>query len=353
MTKKEKENNKVWMVRAGVGNLLIDSFLNKGIVAIGWNDVGDLSSIETYKDLKLKLQEVYPDWSAGKLAQTAGQLWKFYNDFSKGDKVITYDSVSREYHLGVIVSDYKFSKKFEYQNYREVHWNYSDISRDSLRVETKNTLGAILTIFELSNEIWEELMMADPGYISDEEKEEYEQVIQQMEDEKRQKYQEEALESLKEDAVARSTEFIKDIVYNLNWQETELLVAGILRAMGYKTRLTNKGSDLGSDIMASPDGLEMVEPIIKTEVKHKTKSKGKIGAPDLRNFIGGLRPPTRGIYVSTTGFSKEAYYEAERANFQITLVDLNRLVDLIVEYYEQLDTETKALVPLRKIYWPV
>ena len=123
--------------------------------------------------------------------------------------------------------------------------------------------------------------------------------------------------------------------------------------MGYKTRLTSRGSDLGSDIMASPDGLEMVEPIIKTEVKHKTKSKDKIGAPDLRNFIGGLRPPTRGIYVSTTGFTKEAQYEAERANFQITLVDLDRLVDLIVEYYEQLDTETKALVPLRKMYWPV
>jgi restriction system protein len=128
-------------------------------------------------------------------------------------------------------------------------------------------------------------------------------------------------------------------------------VGGILRAMGYKIRFTSRGSDLGSDILASPDGLGLEEPRIKVEVKKRTIEK--IGAPDIRNFIGGLRGVEKGIFVTTSGFSKEARYEAERANFALTLIDSDLLVELIVENYESLTPETKALIPLRKIYWPV
>ena len=73
---------------------------------------------------------------------------------------------------------------------------------------------------------------------------------------------------------------------------------------------------------------------------------------DIRSFIGGMRGFHKGIYVATTGFTIDAKYEAERANFPITLVDADLLVELITENYEQLSPEVKALVPLRKIYWP-
>lgn len=353
MSKENKENYKIWMVRAGSGSMYIDTFINSGIVAIGWNELGKLTGLKTYKSLKEKVANSYPDWNQGKINLNTGQIWRFYNEIQIGDIVITYDSDMRAYFYGEVKSDYKFDKSFNQYHYRKVEWDNTAIYRDDLKISSKNTLGAIMTIFEVSKDVYQDIYQAHPGHITEEELQEIQERAEEYEKELSEQYEREALEKLKEDAVARSTEFIKDIVYNLNWEETEILVAGILRAMGYKTRLTNKGGDLGSDIMASPDGLEMVEPIIKAEVKHKTKSKDKIGAPDLRNFIGGLRTPIRGIYVSTTGFTKEAYYEAERANFQITLVDLDRLVELIVEYYEQLEPEIKTLVPLRKIYWPV
>ncbi len=122
--------------------------------------------------------------------------------------------------------------------------------------------------------------------------------------------------------------------------------------MGYKTRMTAKsGGDLGSDIIASPDELFLEQPLIKVEVKKRTKDK--ISAPDIRNFIGGMRGHHKGIYVTTTGFSKEAIYEAERANFAITLIDSDWLVELLISNYDNLEPEIKALVPLKKIYWPV
>jgi restriction system protein len=37
----------MWMVRAGEGGYLADEFVERKLVAIGWNDVGDLRSYRT------------------------------------------------------------------------------------------------------------------------------------------------------------------------------------------------------------------------------------------------------------------------------------------------------------------
>jgi predicted Mrr-cat superfamily restriction endonuclease len=59
------------------------------------------------------------------------------------------------------------------------------------------------------------------------------------------------------------------------------------------------------------------------------------------------------LYVSTGSFSKDARYEAERASVPTTLIDLSDLRRLLVENYEKLDGETRALVPLKRFYWPM
>ena len=338
------KKNKNWMVRSGSESFLLQEFFEEEIIAIGWNEIGRINKGTTLDEIKEKLKAEYSDWSLGRINQAAGQLRKFVFEFKIGDNIVTYDSASREYYIGEITSGYENNTKYQYNNYRKVEWNDGSIARDALKVASKNTLGSILSIFEVSDDIWQDLLESHPGYISDED---YENIIEA------QKYfDEQELQALKRDTVSRSQEFIKDLIHTLDSEEMELLVAGILRAMGYKTRMTPRGGDLGSDIVASPDGLEMTEPIIKIEVKHKIKSRDKVGAPDIRNFVGGLRTTTKGIYVSTTGFSKEANYEAERANFQVTLVDIDRLLELLIDTYESLDSETKSLVPLRKIYWP-
>jgi len=78
-----------------------------------------------------------------------------------------------------------------------------------------------------------------------------------------------------------------------------------------------------------------------------------MGAQELRSFLGGLRQGDRGLYVSTGGFSREGEYEAERANIPLTLVDLDTLANLLVQHYEHLDAEGRALMPLAQVYWPV
>ncbi len=148
----------------------------------------------------------------------------------------------------------------------------------------------------------------------------------------------------------QSQEFIKDRITRLDPYEFQELVAGVLRAMGYKTRVSNPGADRGVDILASPDGLGFEQPRIVVECKHR---KGAIGAQEVRSFLGGRHKDDKGLYVSSGGFTKEAKYEADRASIPITLMSMDDLVEAIVENYEEMDAESRALLPLAKLYWPV
>lgn len=326
----------IWMVRAGEDAYLIEDFLKKKVVAIGWDKVGDLSRVSDVDEIKRKLREVYPQQKVGQVNNFAGQLYRFRFEFAKGQSVITYDPNERVYWIGEITSDYEFSEKSipQYPHIRTVNWLRS-VSRDNLSTTTKNSLGSTLTIFKLSSIAVQELLgqrtIIENADITTEQ-------------------EPETLETIKEDIEAKATEFIKDRLTKLDWEEMQDLVAGILRGMGYRTLVSPKGADRGRDIMASPDGLGLENPKIMVEVKHRT---GTMGGPEIRSFLGGLRPNDKGVYVSTGGFTKDAKYEAERSNIPLTLIDLDMVVLLIVQHYDKFDPDTRALIPLKKIYWPI
>jgi restriction system protein len=120
--------------------------------------------------------------------------------------------------------------------------------------------------------------------------------------------------------------------------------------MGYKTRVSREGSDLGIDILASPDGFGFESPRIIVEVKHRS---GTIGSKEIRNLVGGRHASDKGLFVSTGGFTKDARYEADRANIPLMLWDLDDLVQALVENYENADQETRTLLPLTRLFWPV
>ena len=82
---------------------------------------------------------------------------------------------------------------------------------------------------------------------------------------------------------------------------------------------------------------------------HRT---AQVDSKAVRSFVGGRRKGDKCLYVSTGGFSKDAHYEADRAEVALTRVTLPRLRQLVVDFYDKLDAETRAMVPLRRLYWP-
>ena len=192
----------------------------------------------------------------------------------------------------------------EHPTIRQVEW-IGEILRDDLSIKTKNALGAWQAIFSLKDEEINEIMSLLEGKMIQAEKEEKSK---------------EELDNIFEDYLGKAHEFIKDKILKLDWEEMQELVAGILRAMGYKTVVSKKGPDMGKDIVASPDGLGLEEPRIKVEVKHR---KGSMGRQDITSFTEGLRGQ-KGIYVSTGGFTKNAKFEADRSTTPITLINADR-----------------------------
>jgi restriction system protein len=325
------------MIRAGEGGYLIDEFAKKNLVSIGWHEMGDLTNVKSQDALKQLYRQTYPQAKPGSIAGAAAVIHKFCNVVQKTDPVITYDPNTREYLVGEITSDYHYKPNViaDHPNIRDVDWK-NRVSRDELQAATRNSLGSTLTLFAVSPEAWEDIQSAIKG--------EKPSRANEVEIEKTD------FEEIRRNRIEEAHESIKDKLLDLDAYEMQDLVAAILRAMGFKARVSPRGSDRGLDILASPDGLGLQEPRIKAEIKHRQATQ--MGSQEIRSFVGGLRPGDRAIYVSTGGFSKEAKYEAERSNIPLTLIELDDLATLVEQHYENFDANGRALIPLTKIYWP-
>lgn len=330
---------RMWMVRAGHGATYVDDFVDKNVVAIGWSEAGEIKVGDARDRISQKLATVWPTMTSGKRALSVGQIFRFLNEIRAGDKVVTYDPSRRIYHVGKIEGPPRYEPSLfdELPRVRDVQWQ-GEVLRDVISTATKNTLGSISTLFLLSEEAAAEIEARLSGKAST-------KVV-----ESESEAEADVTEDIARDLRARSREFIKDKITRLDWQEMQELVAGLLRAMGYKTRISPTGPDRGKDIIASPDGFGFEQPRIIVEVKHRPKEA--MGAPEIRSFLGGRHTNDKGLYVSTGGFTKEARYEADRASIPLVLLDLDGLVKELLRHYGAMDMDARTLIPLVNIYWP-
>lgn len=329
-----------WLVRASDGDLI--ELFDKGHVLIGWHELGDLSAFPSKEALREKYEQVWPDDHEGKVSNAVSMLWKFSHQLQVGDRVLTYDKHHRQYLLGEITAEYRHLPKLakEHPHERAVKWAHR-ISRDALKPASRNSLGSTLTLFAVNDEVQEDLLNAvnlpctprpsAEGEVSSSDAQEQ-------------------FEFIKEETEEKAFELVKDKIAALSEKDVPRLVAAVLRAMGLKTKVSAPGSDRGVDVLASPDGLGLLEPRIKVEVKHRKQAT--MGSQEILSFLGGFRQGDRGLYVSTGGFSKDARYEADRAQYPLTLADLDDLTQMVLDNYDRFDAEGRSLINLVRIYWP-
>ncbi len=326
------------MIRAGRGGVYASDWLEHGVIGIGWDfDGADIAAMNR-EQIRAAYGLSHPGDSKGKVAAGVGQVYRFAHDMTTDSTVVMYDPESRLYHLGVITGPCVAVCDMDGVTYtRDVTWGET-APRDVLSPSSKNSLGGIQTIFAVSDEVMADLTNAarDKSVVASNDP---------AIDDNDATNDEETLAATYDNGI----ELIKDRVNQLDWEDMERLVAGLLKAMGYCARVMPKGPDGGRDVVASPDALGLESPRIVAEVKHR---KGAMGAPAVRAFIGGLRAGDRGLYVSTGGFTKEARYEADRANIPVRLLDLDAFVRHYVEIYDKTDDDTRSILPLTRIWWP-
>ena len=128
------------------------------------------------------------------------------------------------------------------------------------------------------------------------------------------------------------------------------LVAELLRGMGYHIGwIAPPGKDGGVDIIAFTDPLGTQPPRIKVQVK---RQQSRVDVQGLRSFLAVLAADDVGIFVNAGGFTKDAQDEARtQQNRRVTLIDLERLVDLWTAHYPRLDEGARRRLPLQPIYF--
>lgn len=324
-----------WMVRAGTENILADQVDEANAVAIGWHKMGNVSNLKTREAFKQRYREAFPDDSPGQVPINAGQVYRFTCEIQKGDYVLTYLQATRMIMIGLAVDDYEYDPSVFgelYPHIRRVEWQRK-VSRDDFSFPARNSMGSSLTVFNL-----------DPHL------REIDALVEGQPEEADVAEAEEETPPFFDEVKAQADELVSDIISQLVPYEFQDLVAGVLRAMGFRAISSPPGRDGGIDIIAHPDALGFEEPRIKVQVKHR---KDSIGGSEMRSFIGALRSGDRGMYVSTGGFTSDAKTAAENASTPITILDRDDFIRLMLEHYEQLDPEFRAVVPLRKIWVPI
>jgi len=132
--------------------------------------------------------------------------------------------------------------------------------------------------------------------------------------------------------------------------EVQNLVADLLKAMGYyPSWVAPPGKDGGVDIIAYADPLGSRPPRIKVQVK---RQKDRMNLEAVSAFLSHVNEDDAGLCVCTGGFTRDALdFARMQERRKITLIDLERFVDLWNEFYPKLDELARDRLRLTPIYF--
>lgn len=130
----------------------------------------------------------------------------------------------------------------------------------------------------------------------------------------------------------------------------ERIVIDLLLKMGYG------GSDIDNGEVTSKSGDEGIDGIIKEDklgldkiyIQAK-KWESTIGRPEIQKFVGALhgKRAKKGIFITTSNFTKEAIEYAVNLDVVVVLIDGNKLTSLMIE--NDLGVTVKNVYKIRKI----
>ena len=334
---------RTWVVRLGEGGELADACKDKGVIAIGWGEVGDLSVFENYSDLRTRVYETYRERyrSPGGAGVAAGMLWYFAHDISGNDVVLSPKSETRELLVGTVKGLYVHNPALisrDYPNTRAVEWRGA-VPYDNVPREVWRSMTAWQTIFELSapeaveaaSKLAETLKA---GAVPRPPEPPEERVALAIEEGQR----------LLAETTKRSMEVLATHFNGFSGTQFQELVRATLEAAGLHPKPMRRGADQTVDIEAYRDPLQLGPPRILVQVKHRA---GQASGPEIQQFIGAMnREGDVGLYVSTGGFTPAARRAAEGSHKPVSLMGWEDFVNLFLEVYDNLDNAFKAQVPI-------
>jgi 5-methylcytosine-specific restriction enzyme B len=119
----ENETIRYWVYAPGEGSYMWEDFYKRGVMAIGWNEIGDLSLFKNKSEIKEAMKKIYDPNLSYQNATHA--TWQFVNEMKVGDIIFVKKGRSQLIGRGIVTSDYFYdSEAEEYNHIRTVNWTH-------------------------------------------------------------------------------------------------------------------------------------------------------------------------------------------------------------------------------------
>lgn len=130
----------------------------------------------------------------------------------------------------------------------------------------------------------------------------------------------------------------------------EELVVELLLKMGYggtqedAGQVVGKSGDGGIDGIINEDRLGL--DVIYIQAK---RWEADVGRPEIQKFVGALagNKATKGVFITSSGFTKEARGYASQVNHRVILIDGPMLAELMMDY--DLGVSTKEIYTVKRL----
>ena len=323
------EEKRVWGIHTQDDNL----FLKKGVIAIGWSEMGDLSNIDATRDsFKERYMQVYPDAKKGNIALGTGMLFRFCHEVQIGDYVVFPSKSNREVNIGIVEGGYVYdAKQVEYVQTRKVKW-IKHLDRMAFSQGALYEIGSAMSFFAVKNYSEEYVSALDKDFKKN---------IPSDPD------ADESVGATADDIIESTKDYIlKELSRQLKGYDLESFVADLLRSMGYRTKVSPQGGDSGIDITAYKDELP---PRILVQVK---STDGDIKETTIQSLKGAMREGDYGLFVTLSNYTKNAQKYLDNTPI-IRGINGKELVELILKYYDDLSNKYRRMIPLKQVYIPI
>lgn len=117
----QKKNTKYWTIAAGEDSRLWENFKKEAVIAIGWDELGDLNKFNDLDSLKTAYANTFKPKNQPRMNTRA--LYEFKNIINIGDVVFVKSGRDALLGVGFVKSDYIYDlTRLEYRSVRKVEW---------------------------------------------------------------------------------------------------------------------------------------------------------------------------------------------------------------------------------------
>ena len=317
---------KLWLVRADGGDFT-DYFVSGDHISIGWNIREDISALTNPDEIEAVYRKYNPDSHSGPARRTAKQIETFLVQMEPSDEVLTPTKDRKWLRRGIIQDGGAYFVEPPHDDNavyfhcvrRPVLWSGLPINRYDFHPSDQRPMRSRQTVVLVDEDCFGAWARFSPGSNA--------------------KAPTGTKQQVREDVrLALDT-----LVESFDPYEAQELVAELLDAMGCEDlEVSPPGPDGGVDVRAVKTDTLVPEVPIFVQVK-RYKWGRNIGKKAVRDLRSGITFGGRGIFVTTSSFTKGAKEVAREALFpHIALIDGPVLIDLIREHWDGISEESQA-----------